>query len=223
PPKPTCSLTRMFNDVDYWQKKSHSNSSYKTNLNETEIAFDAADIIRMGKDIFYKKSATANNQGLSWLRRTFPHLRFHMMHFPTSLDCHLDTSLVPLRPPTSGSPGIVLINQNRPPLVNEIKLFTDNDWRPVWGPLPATDSLPPLAMCSSNINLNLLSLNDHCVIIEECEVPLYRLLHDELGFDVITCPFRVLNEFGGSIHCGKKNYRLDSICNRPTRMLFYFI
>ncbi|CAF3724571.1 unnamed protein product [Rotaria socialis] len=212
PPKPTCSPTRMFNDVDYWQKKSHSNSSYKTNLNETEIAFDAADIIRMGKDIFYKKSATANNQGLSWLRRTFPHLRFHMMHFPTSLDCHLDTSLVPLRPPTSGSPGIVLINQNRPPLVNEIKLFTDNDWRPVWGPLPATNSLPPFAMCSSNINLNLLSLNDHCVIIEECEVPLYRLLHDELGFDVITCPFRVLNEFGGSIHCVTWDIRRQGSC-----------
>ncbi|CAF4709341.1 unnamed protein product, partial [Rotaria socialis] len=32
-------------------------------------------------------------------------------------------------------------------------------------------------------------------------MPLYRLLHDELGFDVITCPFRVLNEFGGGIHC----------------------
>ncbi|CAM2721599.1 unnamed protein product [Rotaria socialis] len=209
PPKPTCSPTRMFYDVNYWQRNSHdkvptsidSNSSYKTNLNETEIAFDAADIMRAGKDIFYKKSKTANNQGIYWLRRTFPHLRFRMMHFPGNLDRHLDTSLVPLRPPTSGSPGIVLINQNRPPLVSEMKLFTDNDWRPIWGPLPATDTLPPFALCSSNRNLNLLSLNDHCVIIEECEMPLYRLLHDELGFDVITCPFRVLNEFGGGIHC----------------------
>lgn len=211
PSKPTCSPKIMFRDVDYGKKNdhnhssnsTHSNNNYETNLNEKEIAFEAADIMRMGKDFFYKKSETANNQGLYWLRRTFPHLRFHMVHFPNSLDCHLDNLLVPLRPPTSGSPGLLLINQNRPPLASEMKLFTDNDWRLVWGSLPVTDSLSPVAMCSSNLNLNLLSLDDHTVVIEECEVPLYRLLHDDLGFDVITCPLRILNEFGGGFHCGK--------------------
>jgi len=210
PPKPTCSPIHMFDDVDFWKKinaKDYSksifaNNSYKTNLNENEIAFDAADIIRMGKDVFYKKSASANNQGLYWLRRTFPNLRFHMMHFPTDASYHLDVSLVPLRPPTSGSHGLVLLNQNYPPLASEMKLFTDNDWRPIWAPMYSTGDLPPLALCSGNLNSNLLSLNDHCVIIEECETALYRLLHDELGFDVITCPLRILNEFGGGIHCG---------------------
>ncbi|CAF0871388.1 unnamed protein product [Rotaria sordida] len=210
PPKPTCSSIKMFNDVDYWEKintkdfnKSiFANSGYKTNLNENEIAFDAADIVRMGKDVFYKKSASANNQGLYWLRRTFPNLRFHMMHFPTDGSYHLDTSLIPLRPPTSGSHGLVLLNQNYPPLASEMKLFTDNDWRSIWAPLHSTGEVPPLALCTGNLNANILSLNDHCVVIEECETPMYRLLHDELGFDVITCPLRVLNEFGGGIHCG---------------------
>ncbi|CAF1401465.1 unnamed protein product [Rotaria sp. Silwood1] len=211
PPKPTCSLTLMFQDVDYWEKintkdynKSiFAKSGYKTNLNESEVAFDAADIIRMGKDVFYKKSASANNQGFYWLHRTFPHLRFHMMHFPTDGSYHLDVSLIPLRPPTSGSDGLVLLNQNYPPLASEMKLFTDNDWRPIWAPLPATADVPPLALCTGNLNTNLLSLNDHTVIIEECEIPLYQVLYDELGFDVITCPLRVLNEFGGGIHCGR--------------------
>ncbi|CAF4920702.1 unnamed protein product [Rotaria socialis] len=210
PPKATCSPLRMFRDVDFWGKVSYeefsdsvyANSGYKTNLNEAEIAFEAADMMRMGKDVFYKKSDTANNQGLLWLRRTFPNLRFHMAHFPTSSNCHLDVSLVPLRPPTPGSDGLVLVNQTFPPLANEMKLFTDNDWRPIWAPLPATSSVPPFALCSCQLSMNLLSLNDHCVVIEECELPLYRLLHDELGFDVITCPLRVLNEFGGGIHCG---------------------
>jgi glycine amidinotransferase len=210
PPKPTCSPIHMFDDVDFWKKinakdfsKSiFANNSYKTNLNENEIAFDAADIMRMGKDVFYKKSVSANNQGLYWLRRTFPNLRFHMMHFPTDASYHLDVLLVPLRPPTSGSHGLVLINQNHPPLASEMKLFTDNDWRPIWAPMYSTGDVPPLALCSGNLNANLLSLNDHCVIIEECETALYRLLHDELGFDVITCPLRILNEFGGGIHCG---------------------
>jgi glycine amidinotransferase len=138
PPKPTCSPTRMYHDADYWQKTDPKDfnrsifvdNGYKTNLNENEIAFDAADLIRMGKDVFYKKCSSANNQGLVWLRRTFPQLRFHMMHFPTDGSLHLDASIVPLRPPTSGSDGLVLINQNYPPLASQMKIFIDNDWRP---------------------------------------------------------------------------------------------
>jgi glycine amidinotransferase len=211
PPKPTCSLTHMFDDIDYWKKVNaedfnksiFKNNGYKTNLNENEIAFDAADLIRMGKDIFYKKSASANNQGFNWLRRTFPHLRFHMMHFPTDGSYHLDVSLIPLRPPTSGSHGLVLLNENCQPLASEMKLFIDNDWRPIWAPTYSNPNIAPLALCTANLHMNLLSLNDHCVIIEECETALYRFLHDELGFDVITCPLRILNEFGGGIHCGR--------------------
>ncbi|CAF3360584.1 unnamed protein product [Rotaria socialis] len=220
PPKPTCSPIRMFRDIDFWEKISrlefnrsfHAKNGYETNLNETEIAFDAADMMRMGKDIFYKKSETANNQGLLWLRRSFPHLRFHMMHFPTNGSRHLDVALVPLRPPTSGSHGIVLVNQNFPPIASEMKLFTDNDWRPIWAPLPNVSDVAPFALCSANLNMNLLSINDHCVVIEECEVPLYRLLHDELGFDVITCPLRVLNEFGGGFHCVTWDIRRRDDC-----------
>jgi N-dimethylarginine dimethylaminohydrolase len=208
PPKASCSPTTMFDEVDYWNgpnaetRPSFSERRYKTNLNESEIAFDAADIMRMGKDVFYKKSATTTIKGLDWLRRTFPHLRFHMVHFPDDESPHIDVLLVPLRPPTSGSEGLVLINQIRPPLASQMKLFTDNDWRPIWCPRPVTDKLPPTAMCSPNLNMNILSLSEKCVIIEECEVPLYRLLTDDLGFDVITCPLRVLNEFGGGVHCG---------------------
>ncbi|CAF1059370.1 unnamed protein product [Adineta steineri] len=220
PPKPTCSPIKMFNDVDFWEKLNtkdynkvtFANSGYKTNLNENEIAFDAADMMRMGKDVFYKKSASANNQGLYWLRRTFPHLRFHMLHFPTDGSYHLDASLVPLRPPTSGSHGLVLINQDYPPLASEMKLFTDNDWRPIWAPLYSTKEVPPLALCTSNLHMNLLSLSDRCVVIEECETALYRLLHDELGFDVITCPLRVLNEFGGGLHCVTWDIRRQDSC-----------
>ncbi|UJR18065.1 hypothetical protein I4U23_004965 [Adineta vaga] len=207
PPKPTCSRERMFDSIDYWDKSvaskrpSFAERYYKTNLNESEIAFDVAEMMRMGKDVFYKKSTTSTIKGLDWLRRTFPHLRFHMVHFPDDDSPHIDVSLIPLRPPTSGSEGLVLINQAYPPLASEIKLFTDNEWRPVWCPEPAAEKLPITAICSSSLNMNLLSLNEKCVVIEECEVPLYKLLTDDLGYDVITCPLRKLNEFGGGVHC----------------------
>ena len=220
PPKPTCSPKGMFNDVDYW-KKIHwkdlnnglfSKRGYKTNLNENEIAFDTADIMRMGKDIFYKKSSSANNQGLLWLRRTFPNLRFHMMHFPNDVSYHLDVSLIPLRPPTSGSEGLILLNRNFPPLSSEMRIFLENDWRPVWAPMYSVAEVPPLALCSGNLNANLLSINENCVVIEESEISMYQMLHDEFGFDVITCPLRVLNEFGGGFHCGKS--KLSRFLNR---------
>ncbi|CAF1609509.1 unnamed protein product [Adineta ricciae] len=218
PPKATCSKT-MFDDVDLWKrigsneyKRNFATNGYKTSLNENEIAFDAADMIRMGKDVFYKKSASSNYQGLEWLRRTFGEdLRFHAMHFPTAPDIHLDSSLIPLRPPTDGSEGLLLINQNRPPLTNELQIFLDNNWRPLWCPLPVTNERTPMALCSPNVNMNILSLNERSCIIEECEVPLYQFL-DDLGFDIITCPLRVLNEFGGGVHCVTWDIRRNDSC-----------
>ncbi|RWS00434.1 glycine amidinotransferase-like protein, partial [Leptotrombidium deliense] len=157
-------------------------------------------MVRIGKDVFYKRSASANYKGIRWLRKEFKDLRFHAMHFQNDFTPHIDVNLIPMRPPTSGSDGIVLINQNHPPSASEMKLFTDNDWKLVFGPKPTTNKVSPVAVCSPNLNLNLLCLSPKCCIIEECEVPLYNQLED-LGFDVITCPFRTLNEYGGGIHC----------------------
>ncbi|CAF1374671.1 unnamed protein product [Adineta steineri] len=222
PPKPTCSKA-MFDDADVWEKTSMSTfknnfalNGYKTSLNEKELAFDAADLIRMGKDVIFKKSVSTNYKGVDWLRRTFggdgpEGLRFHVMHFPTSPDLHLDSTLIPLRPPTAGSEGLVLINQNRPPLANELQLFLNNDWKPIWCPLPVINKASPVANCSPNLNMNFLSLNERSCIIEECELPLYHFL-DDLGFDVITCPLRVLNEFGGGIHCVTWDIRRNDSC-----------
>jgi len=50
------------------------------------------------------------------------------------------------------------------------------------------------------LHINVLSISDKCILIEESEIEMYNLLTD-LGFDVITCPLRSINEFGGGIHC----------------------
>lgn len=48
--------------------------------------------------------------------------------------------------------------------------------------------------------MNLLSVSERCVIIEECETAMEAVLED-LAFDVIGVPLRALNEFGGGVHC----------------------
>ena len=45
------------------------------------------------------------------------------------------------------------------------------------------------------------------IVIEENETELYKLLHDELGFDVLTTPFRKCYEFGGALHCATCDIR----------------
>jgi len=203
-PQPTC-LDSMY-APGYWNrdyediKKEFGPSGYKSSILEEEVAFDAADMMKCGKDIFYKKDTSSNNLGIEWLRREFTDLRFHAVHFPLDPSPHLDVNLIPLRPPTDGSEGIVLINQRSPPLKSEMQLWQANNWKPIFGPISLTHEVVPVAVCSSNLNMNMMSISEKCVVIEECETNMYEFLTD-LGFDVIGVPLRVLNEFGGGVHC----------------------
>ncbi|RWS22834.1 glycine amidinotransferase-like protein [Leptotrombidium deliense] len=193
------------------QKEKVKRHIYETALAEKEVAFEAADMMRCGKDVFYKRSATANILGLEWLRREFPELRFHMMHFKDDLSPHIDVNILPLRPPTAGSDGIVIVSEQYASLCSQIKLFTDNDWKTIFAPPPSTCKVSPVALCGNCLYLNVLMLSPKCCIIEECEIELYHLLED-LGFDVITCELRALNEFGGGPHCVTWDIRRDDSC-----------
>ena len=54
----------------------------------------------------------------------------------------------------------------------------------------------------------MLSLSPKCVVIEEQEVEFYHILED-LGFDVITIPFKFFPMYGGAIHCSTWDIRRD--------------
>lgn len=59
-PKPTMS-DNMYNS-EFWYKMNDNqrlelyNSTFETSLLEEEVAFDAADIIKCGRDLFLRKS-----------------------------------------------------------------------------------------------------------------------------------------------------------------------
>lgn len=79
-------------------------------LTEVEPCFDAADVVRCGKDLFVQKSMVTNNGGIRWLRQHFPNHRVHMVRYYDSQPWHMDTTLVVLRP------GLVMVNPERIPL-----------------------------------------------------------------------------------------------------------
>lgn len=66
-----------------------------------EPTFDAADIIRFGRDVFVLHGHTCNLAGFHWLKHQLARrdIRAHLLHMPTVLNpSHIDASIMPLRP-----------------------------------------------------------------------------------------------------------------------------
>ena len=77
-------------------------------LTEQEPLFDAAEVLRFGKDLFYHNNFTSNLKGLDWLRRHFPNHRVHQINLPADLiPTHIDACFTPIKP------GVIIINPNR--------------------------------------------------------------------------------------------------------------
>lgn len=206
-PKPTMS-DGMYRE-DFWSldleeryKRMHSAEFCVT---QDEIVFDAADITRMGIDLFVQESMTTNRPGIDWLRRTLEPrgFRVHRVNFPLDLfPSHIDCTFVPLRP------GLVLTNPDRPIRKSQKEIFSQNGWVLVDAvrPVLANDEMPAHCQSSHWLSMNVLSIDAKTVICEENEHPLIEQLSD-LGFDVITTPFRNVFEFGGSLHCATWDVR----------------
>jgi glycine amidinotransferase len=195
-----------FNDFDKKSKDEQDNLlyDYKYVLNEKEIAFDAADITRCGKDIFVQHSMTTNLRAIEWLRRELDgYVRVHILNFPYDKEpSHIDCTIVPLRPPRGKKEGILLTNPERPLLEKDKKFFTDNNWCLIDAPMPSQANYPMPSFCSSSkwLSMNLLSIDENTVVVEEGEKGLHDLL-EAFNFKIIKVPYRDVFEFGGSIHC----------------------
>ena len=175
--------------------------TYKFSLKEKEPAFDAADIMRVGKHLFFQKSLVSNKFAVEWMAREFPQFEVLPCHFPWDhFPEHIDVTMVPLKPPSSGSNGVVIINPARPPLKCESNIWYLNDWDFYVAPEPAIQEEPLTFDGDKWISINTLSLNEKLVVIEENEKPMEEFL-ENLGIETIRVPFRHVNNFGGSFHC----------------------
>jgi glycine amidinotransferase len=165
-------------------------------LTEFEACFDAACFARLGRDIFWQPDIVSNLFGVEWLRRHLgDRFRVHQVEFTDPHPHHIDATFVPLRP------GLALTNPARPPKHDGLRPFEENDWKLI----DAVPSARPTRQASvdepsSWISMNILSLDDHTVVVEQAEHPLAELLYAN-DFEVLTCPFDAVYGFGGSFHC----------------------
>ncbi|MEM7748143.1 MAG: serine/threonine protein kinase [Pseudomonadota bacterium] len=162
---------------------------------EEEPLFDAADVLRFGKDLVVQHGFTTNLKGIDWLQRHYPDHRVHAVNFPGDpYPIHIDATFTPLRP------GLIINNPERRLPDDQRELFKKNDWEIIDAARPAHNQPPPLCYSSVWLSMNVLVLDPKTICVEASEVNQMEQF-DKLGFEVVPVPFRDAYAFGGALHC----------------------
>ena len=173
---------------------------------EVEPMFDAADILRFGKDLFMQHGLTTNRTAMEWMSRHFPDHRIHAVNFPGDpYPIHIDATFVPLKP------GLIINNPHRRLPKEQRKIFEKNDWQIVDAAKPAHDTPPPLCYSSVWLSMNCLVIDHKTVCVEASEVNQMEQM-DKLGMNVIPVPLRDAYAFGGGIHCCTADVYREGAC-----------
>ena len=175
-------------------------------ISEKELLFDAADVVRYGRDLFVQKSMVTNDAGTDWLRRHFPNHRIHKVGRRELLPWHMDTTLAPVRP------GLAIMNPERIPLdKREFELFAKNGWEIVQAPKALLPKKEPYDFCSWWLSMNTLVLDPKTICVEASESPTMEMF-DKHGFEVVPVPFYKVAAFGGGLHCCTADVYREGTC-----------
>jgi glycine amidinotransferase len=194
---------------------SHGLSEVFHELEETEVIFDAANIIRLGRDVLFLISSTGNRKAADWLRTTLgPEYEVHLTHSYRS--SHLDSTIMPLRAGTVLLNGARVNEMTSPAVFRTWDRIYFADVAPVPEPevefyrsvrLPAYHALQelgvdsPLGHISSAWGgLNVLSLDPETVLVHDRQVGLARVL-EKRGFTVVPVRMRHCYTMLGGLHC----------------------
>jgi N-dimethylarginine dimethylaminohydrolase len=194
-------------------------------LNENEIVFEAANTVRMGRDLLYLVSSSGNYKSAKWLQSVLgDEYRVHITE-DIYRSSHLDSTVLCLKP------GLVLLNSTRVNDKNCPKLF--NKWEKIYfeDVAPTSDAeldfqknvrdklakeIQSLGfetnlndMSSPWVGMNLLSLDQSTVVVDERQTNLIRLL-EKRHFTVVPVRMRHIYTQGGGIHCATLDTVRDS-------------
>ncbi len=173
---------------------------------EEEPLFDAADVLRFGKDLVVQHGFTTNLKGIDWLQRHYPDLRVHAVNFPGDpYPIHIDATFTPLRP------GLILNNPQRRLPDDQRAMFEKNGWEIVDAAQPAHNAPPPLCYSSVWLSMNVLVLDPKTVCVEKTEVYQAEQM-DKLGMNVLEVELRDAYAFGGGLHCCTADVYREGSC-----------
>jgi N-dimethylarginine dimethylaminohydrolase len=181
-PKPRLQ-DQTYNDLDF----------DRSVLNNLEPVFDAANVLRAGKDLFYLVSDSGNELGCQWLQSILvDKYRVHPCRNLYS-SIHIDTTICLLRP------GLLLAN---PQWVTKEKLPKIlQKWDIIFSP-PMVEAhyseIEPLS--SPWLGMNMLMLSPSLALVDKNQINLIKLL-ERHGIEVLPCLLRHGRVLGGGPHC----------------------
>jgi len=162
-----------------------------------EPAFDAANVLRLGRDLIYLVSGTGNELGGQWLQTILgDDFRVHYLK-DVYYGSHIDSTFVALRP------GLMLCNPAR--LNDDTLPEILKQWDVIYSPpMENTDKYNAdylsRSIGSKWIDMNLLSINPNLVVVDQDQTGLIKLLEKQ-GIDVIPLKLRHSKMLGGGFHC----------------------
>lgn len=162
-----------------------------------EPAFDAANVLRFGRDLLYLVSATGNEIGGRWLQTQLgDEYRLHFLK-DVYFGSHIDSTLVALRP------GLVLANPAR--LSDDTLPGFLKQWDVIYSPPMEnqerhTSEYLRQAVGSEWIDMNLFSIDPQTVVVDSDQIQLIRLLESK-GLTVVPLKIRHSRMMGGGFHC----------------------
>jgi glycine amidinotransferase/scyllo-inosamine-4-phosphate amidinotransferase 1 len=164
----------------------------KLAVRELEPVFDAANTLRVGRDIIYLVSDTGNELGALWLQSILgDKFRVHPCK-DLYASTHIDTTITLLRP------GLVLVNPSRVNDKNLPAIF--KKWKVLKGPEPIDVGFTGVAYGSAWISLNLFMMAPDLAVVERSQTPLIKLLEAN-GITCIPLRWRHGRTLGGGFHC----------------------
>lgn len=162
-----------------------------------EPAFDAANVLRFGRDLIYLVSATGNELGGQWLQTILgDSFRVHFLK-DVYFGSHIDSTFAALRP------GLVLCNPSRvdsttlPPILKQ--------WEVLYSPpMENTERYSAdyraKSIGSDWIDMNMFSIHPGLVVVDRDQTALIRMLEAH-GLDVAPLKLRHSKMLGGGFHC----------------------
>jgi glycine amidinotransferase len=174
-------------------------------LAETEPVFDAANVLRVGRDLIYQVSRSGNELGLKWLESTVRLIgdgdfRIHPVRGVYGYT-HIDTTITLLRP------GLVLLNPERlsPETVPDLFRSWDILWSPPIRDIPSVVRHP---LSAPWLGMNLLMVGPDLAIVD-AEQPELMAALEQRHITVLPHRLRHSRVLGGGFHCVTLDIRRD--------------
>lgn len=165
------------------------------NLTEKTPIFDAANIMRFGKDILYLKSQTGNAAGARWLSTVLGTEYTVHIWDKVYAYAHIDSTIAALNEET------ILLNKKRIKTAGKLPKFL-KDKKKIWieDDMIAETDFHIYPYASKWIGMNVLSIDPNTIMVDPRQTKLIKRLEKE-KFDIAPVQLTHSRTLGGGHHC----------------------